>query len=79
MQNVKIEGEVIYYNNFIDAVRKIAKYEGLTAFWKGFTSRIVYAAPNSALIMALCKWFGCFSLTIYSVEYFKYQFANMTN
>ncbi|KAL9651850.1 hypothetical protein ABK040_000197 [Willaertia magna] len=49
------EENIMYYKNFFDAVYKISKYEGYTAFWKGLTSRVLYAAPNSALIMALCK------------------------
>ncbi|KAG2381332.1 hypothetical protein C9374_006321 [Naegleria lovaniensis] len=56
-KRVYSENDIMFYKNFVDAVRKIAKYEGPKAFWKGFTSRIIYAAPNSALIMALFEFF----------------------
>ncbi|KAL0482261.1 mitochondrial substrate carrier family protein E [Acrasis kona] len=41
------------YENFVDAVKKINKHEGLGALWKGVTARVAYSAPNAAIIMSL--------------------------
>jgi hypothetical protein len=45
------------YNNVLDAMRKIIASEGYTALWKGITTRVLYSAPNAAVIMAFCKLF----------------------
>jgi hypothetical protein len=43
------------YTNVVDALKKIIKNEGPSALWKGITTRILYNAPNAAVIMSLCK------------------------
>jgi hypothetical protein len=53
------------YNNVVDAVRKIVKSEGYTALWKGVTTRVLYSAPNAAVIMAFCKFLHIF---IYNIQ-----------
>jgi hypothetical protein len=57
------------YNNMIDAMKKIIKSEGPTAFWKGITARVLYSAPNAAIIMSFCK--QIFSSTNMLDELFK--------
>eukprot|EP01080_Neovahlkampfia_damariscottae_P001930 gene1930-1070_t len=39
------------YKNFKDAFTKILKEEGVNTFYKGLGARIMYSAPNSAIIM----------------------------
>lgn len=45
------------YNSVMDGFRKIIKFEGYGALWKGLMARVAYNAPNAAIIMASCKYF----------------------
>jgi len=40
----RMEGEPVY-NGWFDAVRKIYRYEGMTAFFKGAATRAIVVAP----------------------------------
>lgn len=41
------------YSGVLDCARRVAREEGLRAFWKGCTPRILYLAPASAITFSL--------------------------
>jgi hypothetical protein len=43
------------YSGIIHAFKMIAKEEGILAFFKGLTARILWLAPSSAITMFACK------------------------
>lgn len=49
-------GEHAYKNSF-DGFKKIIKQEGPRTLWKGTGARLIYTAPNAALIMVLYEYF----------------------
>ncbi|KAI8821304.1 mitochondrial carrier domain-containing protein [Fimicolochytrium jonesii] len=44
-----VDGKGVMYSNGIDAIRKIAKNEGLTAFYKGLTTHFLRIGPHFCL------------------------------
>lgn len=45
------------YRNIMDAISRMLREEGVRAFGKGMTARILWIAPNTAITIALCKHF----------------------
>ena len=41
--------DIIHYEGMFDCARKILKYEGMTAFYKGLTPNIIKIFPSSGV------------------------------